>query len=389
MDPTRRRLLAAGAGLAGASSAGCLGGGSGVEYPDNESGAASGGAAADTAADGTVNERVGERVENEALAEVTANILDEIHWFATRYPDAIRTYVAATTRIVEAIIDTRERIVAAGKTDPEWVDALAGTTDEEIPTASDPLEPHFSPEAFLNKTANRHLEIVRRFVRRGDTERVVEELERMETSFRSLSSAKAATERHPRDPINNRLRRWLTDDPTDPFVFGLRYPTEDFAGFAYDPTHVNFEDTAPMRLRGDPVAEERRASVDERLGPVRQSADRTDELYVSVARWPTRPFDGHPDRLGGQVVHVQRYTDAEAAAAALDRVVAAGATEGRDDPLGSTPWHRYYFPHGNGVMYGYVARAGEALIAFGFSGTAWEERVSWRGPLTDCWLATV
>lgn len=388
MNPTRRRLLAAGAGLVGVSSAGCLGGGSGVEYP-----AASGTGAADgdtaAAADGTPNERVPAGANNEELTAVTANILDEVNWFATSYPDAIDTYVEATSRIVETIIDTRERIEAAGETDPEWIDALAETAEAEIPTASDPLEPHFSPEAFLEKEANRHLEVVRRFVGRGDTSRVIEELERMETTFRSLSSRKAATTRHPRDPINNRLRNWLAADPTDPVVFGLRYPTEEFAGLAYDPDDVELDDTASMELRGDPVSGERRRTADDRLGPVKQSADRTDELYVSVARWPTRPFEGHPDRLGGQIVYLQRYADAEAATAALDRTVAAGATEGRDDVVGSTAWHRYYFPYGNGVMYGYVVRAGDVLIAFGFSGTAWEERVSWRGPLVDCWLAAV
>lgn len=390
MNSTRRRLLAAGAGLAGVSSAGCLGDGSGVEYPTATGDAdGEGETRAETAADGTPNERVSVAVENEELAAVTTDVLDEVNWFATRYPEAIETYVAATTRIVETIIDTRERIAAAGETDPEWVDALAETTAEEIPAASDPLEPHFSPEPFLDKTANRHLEKVRTFVGRGDTPRVVEELERMESSFRSLSSRTAATTRHPRDPISNRLRSWLAADPSDPAVFGLRYPTEEFTGFAYDQTDVDLEETASMQLRGDPVSGDRRAIVDDRLGPVRQSTDRVDELYVSIVRWPTSPFDGHPDELGGQVVYVQRYVDPEAAAAAIDRVAAAGATEGRDDAVGSTPWYRYYFPHGNGVMYGYVGRAGATLVAFGFSGTAWEERVSWRGPLVDCWLAAV
>ncbi|PSQ57768.1 hypothetical protein BRD22_00185 [Halobacteriales archaeon SW_8_68_21] len=157
------------------------------------------------------------------------------------------------------------------------------------------------------------------------------------------------------------------------------------------------------------------------------------------------PFRGWARELDGVPVHVQRYPDTETAAARLSTALDAGATEGRtavdpeatlagsdfggnssttengtdadsddgadadsddsadtdsddddDATTGPTAWYRFYhreaqgerygFDEHAGVQYGYVVRAGEFLLATGFSGDAWEERTGWHGRLRNGWV---
>ena len=95
----------------------------------------------------------------------------------------------------------------------------------------------------------------------------------------------------------------------------------------------------------------------------------------------------------------QAYDDAEAASDRLTAVLDAGSTEGTASIRpggGGREWHRYYHRAAGsdrtgldefaGVQYGYVVQAGEFVLATGFSGDAWEERVRWQGALTDAWV---
>ncbi|OYR80211.1 hypothetical protein DJ84_16000, partial [Halorubrum ezzemoulense] len=185
------------------------------------------------------------------------------------------------------------------------------------------------------------------------------------------------------------------------------------------------------RIYGNAFGSGRRRELRARLGPIPQSEDRTEELFVAFADRPPLgnrrrdAFEGWARELDGVPVHVQRYPDAETAEARLSTALDEGATEGRApiDPEatlagsdfsgnasaggnasetngesadGPTAWHRFYhreaegerygFDEHAGVQYGYVVRAGEFLLATGFSGDAWEERTGWHGRLRHGWV---
>lgn len=73
-----------------------------------------------------------------------------------------------------------------------------------------------------------------------------------------------------------------------------------------------------------------------------------------------------------------------------------GSTDDGPTADGPSRWYRLYhdeaegerygFDEHAGIQYGYVVRAGEFLLATGFSGDAWEERTGWQGRLADGWV---
>lgn len=220
-----------------------------------------------------------------------------------------------------------------------------------------------------------------------------------------------------------------------------------FSTFAHRPYDTDRYDRSRIpRIYGDAFGADRREELRARLGPVPQAGDRIEELFVSFAtrppagNRPSRTFEGWAHELGGTPVYVQRYPDAETARTRFETVLGGGSTEGlaaidpaataagsdlsgnaerdgandgdaaadgddgdaadggEDGETGSegpTRWHRFYhteadgeryeFDEHAGVQYGYVTRAGEFVLAAGFSGDAWEERTGWQGRLADGW----
>lgn len=395
MQPTRRRLLTAG-GAALASVAGCVGTDSGVEYPEEATGVAKEGA--DTVA--TEDEKRASRRSTaepgpSALAERTRGIVSDVNWFATEYESAIATTMAANEAVVESIEAATTRIRRVETTPPEVLTELEAVTDEAAETATEAMSPHFDPASHIETLADRHLEVLHRFADRGDTERVLEELDRMATAFGDVANRLGLTRRYSRRPIHNRLhRRFLAADPNGRVV-RFRHPPTSFSGLAYTPhRHLPPDsDYVPLTFYGPPIGDDRQAELEALLGPVRAPDEREDELYVVVSnrperpKHPDRPYEGPPEALGGKAMYVQQYPDPEAAEDAFGRITASAATEGTERVLGSTPWYRLYYQDGLAVTYGYLGRAGSFLLAFGFSGTAWEERVSWQGTLPAFWVA--
>lgn len=213
-----------------------------------------------------------------------------------------------------------------------------------------------------------------------------------------------------------------------------------FSTFAHEPYDHEAHDRSRIpRIFGDAYETDRREELRARLGPIPRPEDRTEELFIAFSTRPPagdRPsetFEGWAYELTGTPVYVQRYVDTETASDRFESILAAGSTEGTapidpdataagsnvsgadengdggdesgenesetDDETepeqGPTRWHRFYhheasgerygFDEHAGVQYGYVTRAGEFVLATGFSGDAWEERTGWQRRLADGW----
>ncbi|MDV7349024.1 hypothetical protein R3751_04425 [Halorubrum distributum] len=448
MERTRRTLLGVGAAIVG--TAGCLGV-EGVEYPDAPAGADAPGDGNDPDGDPPEDGPPDDPPEqtdgdpsaaNAALADATRAVVDDAVWFATEHPDAVATYrdavadAASTVRSVRATVDAEAEITS------EQVDAVAAAGETAADHAAEALEPHFSPGPRIRARVDRHVEVLREFAPRGDVDRALEELDRMRTGLASIGTATYVEEAFSRNPIHNRLFRRLLaplppDDPERGRVTGgtlveLAVASRDFSTFAHRPYDRDGVDRDRIpRIYGDAFGSERRRELRARLGPIPQSEDRTEELFVAFADRPPLgnrrrdAFEGWARELDGVPVHVQRYPDAETAEARLSTALDEGATEGRApiDPEatlagsdfsgnasaggnasetdgesadGPSAWHRFYhreaegerygFDEHAGVQYGYVVRAGEFLLATGFSGDAWEERTGWHGRLRHGWV---
>lgn len=452
MERTRRTLLGVGAALVG--TAGCLGV-EGVEYPDAPADADAPGDAGDPgddpSEDGPPDEPADADDEppalNPALASATRAVVDDAVWFATEYPDAVATYRDAIGDAVSTVESVRATVDEEAAITSEQVDAVAAAGEEAVARAAEALEPHFSPGPRIRERVDPHVAVLREFAPRGDVDRALEELDRMRDGLASIGTSIYVESAFSRDPIHNRLFRRLLaplppEDPERGRVTGgtlveLAVASRGFSTFAHRPYDDELAPERVPRIYGDAFDAERRRELRARLGPIPQPADRVEELFVSFADRPpvgTRrrdPFRGWARELDGVPVHVQRYPDAETAAARLSTALDEGSTEGRaaidpeatlagsdfggngsestnetdanatgaagdaGDP-GPTAWYRFYhreaegdrygFDEHAGVQYGYVVRAGEFLLATGFSGDAWEERTGWHGRLRDGWV---
>jgi len=452
MERTRRTLLGVGAALVG--TAGCLGV-EGVEYPDAPADADAPGDAGDPgddpSEDGPPDEPADADDEppalNPALASATRAVVDDAVWFATEYSQAVATYRDAVAAAVSTVESVRATVDEEAAITGEQVDAVAAAGEEAVARAAEALEPHFSPGPRIRERVDPHVEELRTVEPRNDVDRALEELDRMRDGLASIGTNIYVESAFSRDPIHNRLFRRLLaplppEDPERGRVTGgtlveLAVASRGFSTFAHRPYDDELAPERVPRIYGDAFGSERRRELRARLGPIPQPADRVEELFVSFADRPPvgnrrrDPFRGWADELDGVPVHVQRYPDAETAAARLSTALDAGSTEGRAaidpeatlagsdfdgngsestndttanatgeagdaaDP-GPTAWHRFYhreaegerygFDEHAGVQYGYVVRAGEFLLATGFSGDAWEERTGWHGRLRDGWV---
>jgi hypothetical protein len=385
---------------------------------------------------------------NTALAAATREVVDDAVWFATEYPDAVATYRDAIADAVSTVRSVRRTVDEEATITTEQVDAVAAAGETAASRAAEALEPHFSPGPLIRARVDPHVEVLREFAPRGDVDRALEELERLRTGLAGVGTSIYVEEQFSRNPIHNRLFRRLLaplppDDPergrvTTGTLIELAVASRGFSTFAhrpYDRDEVD-RDRIP-RIYGDAFAPERRRELRARLGPIPQPDDRVEELFVTFADRPPlgnrrrEPFEGWARELDGVPVHVQRYPDAATAESRLSTALDEGSTEGRApiDPeatlagsdfsgngteptndtatnatgadgvtvdAGPTAWHRFYhreaegdrygFDEHAGVQYGYLVRAGEFLLATGFSGDAWEERVGWHGQLRHGWV---
>lgn len=462
MQRTRRGLLGAGVGVA-VGLAGCLGV-EGVEYPaaaDDDAPDADGGGDTDDADDGAgedgdasdadQGDEETESVDNEALATATRRIVDDAVWFATEYPSAVEAYRDAIRDLVAEIDAVRKSVEADDAVTVEMAERLDDAGRAAGDRAADALEPHFHPRARIVSRTERYVDPLRRFADRDDVDRFSEEIARMRRAFAAVGTDTYVREAFSRSPIHNRLLDRLLyplpDDRDrrravrkDAFV-EIAAASRGFSTFAHVPYDDDRHDRSRIpRIYGSAFGSDRRAELRARLGPIPNPDGRTEEVFVAFAtrppagNRPSRTFEGWAHELDGTPVYVQRYPDAETAAARLESALDAGSAEGRapidpeatafgsdfsgnatddgtgesggeegesggdgedTDSEGPTRWHRFYhheadgeryrFDDHAGVQYGYLVRAGEFLLATGFSGDAWEERTGWQDELATGW----
>jgi len=418
MKRTRRGVLGAGfaVGLAG-----CLAV-DGVEYPSDE--AADRAVEAVSAAEESpeTDARPNGDRENERLADATRNVVDDALWFATEYEEAVATYRRAIRSVVSEAEDVRAEVEETGTVDVEFAERLEEAGLSAAETAGDVFEPHFTPREEIERRTDRHAEVLHNFARREDVDRFLEELERVRSGFAGIETMPYVRTRFSRNPIHNRLHRRILDplpedgDEREGVLEGtlveLAVASEGFTTYVKRPyDDETYSREQRPRFYGDPLDGDRREEIRARFGPVTQPEERTVELFFVFSERPLpdedpdEVFRGWPADLNGTTLYVQRYPDAATAADRFDAATAAGRMED-DEPIdpdvdraegpeAATHWHRifhdeargerYRFDEHAGVQYGYVVRAGEFVLATGFSGDAWEERAGWQGRLADGW----
>ncbi|TKX44687.1 MULTISPECIES: hypothetical protein [unclassified Halorubrum] len=411
MEQPRRNVLA-GLGAA-ASLAGCLSV-DGVRYPDEiessdesnttlEAGTDESPTDNSTDTDGYASDLI------QRIAERTQAIVADVVWFAISYPRAVESYNQAVDSVIETIDTVRTTIHQPTMPTAEMVDRLETVGYNAADRAETAFEPHFSPGGLLRSRTDMHIPALARAARRNDADRFVEELGRMRLSFFQIQTPVYVSKRFSRDPIHNRLLDRLVPRATGDVLVEVAVPTRrGFTTLAHEP-YADEDGSYPPTFTADPLPAARRDRLRKRLGPVVQSSERTEEVFLTFTSRPdpvTRQqnaFRGPPSDLDGTPLYVQQYGDPERAREQLSDILTAGATEGMasitsDVTPGtdSVEWHRYYhreagsdrtnldeFP---GVQYGYLLQAGPFIFATGFSGDAWEERPRWQGQLTESWL---
>jgi hypothetical protein len=425
MTRTRRSLLAA--ILAG--TAGCLGGGSNVRYPatgtdgggdpdpDAGAGAGTGGTprsdgdeAVATPGEVTPEYEPVEAVESSAteqaaaprtvpnprLAAATRRIYREVRWFAGQYDPAIANFRRATRRAGKAVAEAAAAMEREGGGYGPLTDRALASIRGEIAAARRTtdrwLGDQFVTDDHLADETAYHLRTVARFKRRGDHDRVAEQLRNLSRFLYGVSRDAFVRSVMPAHPIQNRLVGWLRGGPNRTTAFAVRYPAGNFATRVYSGLQVD--------VVGRPVAGDRRRTFESEFAAAR-SADATDALYLrsylpDLDRiTPTADRDGRiPEvprrwtRVPTQPILCQRFPDVRAAAAARESLVAGSGpltVDGRY-PFAGVDWKRVYWTYDGDVTYAFLAQAGEFLLSMAPSRTAWEERVDWRGPLEPTFL---
>jgi hypothetical protein len=382
MPNSRRSLLVAAAALAGG--AGCLGERSNVRYPDTDAAPApeSPGRQRDrravvdsTPGDGTgPDARTGQpaaaTVPHPELATGVRLVYDEIRWFARDYWGAVETYQAALRSAAGVVEDVHDRM------DPGLTGSSLATLrqsgDRAIQVARGHLGAHFAVDTQLADNVQYHLGVVEKFTRRGDHDRVGEELVRLRSRYEGMASEPYRERAMSRDPVQNRLYTRLRGDQEPPVAFGFRYPAGGYAARSYA--------GEVQQVVGRPVTGDDRAVFEDCMAAL-ASSDRVDALYVRPYVYEAGGGDDDPTvprrwgNLRSEPVYVQRFADASAAGAAVESLLGDRLTPEGRYRLGADDWRRVYWRHGGDVVYGFLVQAGEFVLATAPSEVAWEERV--------------
>ena len=341
-----------------------------------------------TAADST--EAVAQPSRNEALADRTLAVADEIDWFATRYPTAIRRFRETMRRgasRAEALLD-RETVTVAE------AGALQETFDGIVATVRELLAPHFLIHVGIRDRTETHTATVRRFARRNDQDRIAEELRQLATYARGYGSEVSTEENFPRVPILNRLNEFVRAGefrPRRPLMFRVYHGPTNFRSYVYKLQEFGRYPFFDPSFRNRIVSR-----FDDVYGSLDAPDGRARRYYLSA-------FEGRGERPGAfgsrapqprseQVIYLQRYPDAATARRAFERVLArdgVGVDQYRDEPypLGDSRWDRVFYQFDGDTMYTIFTQAGPFLLATGAGRTAWEERVDWNRVLRRTFLA--
>ncbi|MFC7137139.1 hypothetical protein ACFQRB_13165 [Halobaculum litoreum] len=418
----RRDVLAGTAGVLATLTGGCLADGSNVRYPSGDgAGVTDAAAAAGADTPGTAAPRGAAAPEpsNPALADRTRRVADEIRWFAVTYPAAVAAYRRAVAGLASAAgaLATRSTVAV------DDVEALRDAAADRLAAADDAVGAHFHAPTRLRDRTALHLDVARKFARRGDHDRTREELGRLREFAAGMRTDPYVARALSRGPIRNRAVDRLRGgerDPARPMLFQLAWVGDDgrdrdgddeasgpdtapfdrapgFRAYAFDRAT---EDPGSTRTSwsgrwesvgcSPPLTDADRGGVVDAYRPTFVRSGRASTLLVGAHRLDRtdrrRDFpDRRPRTRPGNAVLVQRYRDAATAARARSRLLDRVSREGTY-PLGDATWDRVYYDRGGDVTYALACRAGEHLLVTGADRTAWEERVDWGGLHERTWL---
>lgn len=398
MPGGRRELLGAVAGLVGIGAGRSVAGDARPVPPDDTSGSGDSGESSDgqrrgrepRSADRSTRQLTQQPGRNEPLADRTAAVVAEIDWFAREYPSAIQTYQAAMRRGARRA----ERLRNSGGVTPTQAQSLQTTFDGIVQTVRGALAPHFPIHRGIRERTETHTATVLRFARRNDTDRVNEELQRLAAFSAGYASDVFVAESLSRVPVLNRLIEQLRAGPFDrrrPLLFRVLHDTAGFRSYAYQLQSFGRYDLFKPGYNGGFIDR-----FDELFLAVDAPARRTDRYYLSVfeGEGPVeRPFDSRAPVPGrNQIISIQQYPDAAAAAGAYQRVRDRDGIrldQFREEPyrLGDSRWDRVYYPFEGDVLYTLVTTAGRFLLTIGPGRTAWEERLGWDRLLDRTFLS--
>lgn len=326
---------------------------------------------------------------NTALAERTANVVGEIKWFVEEYPDAMDRMQAAMTRIEDLARDwADEREIT-----PADARRIERTVEDSVAAVEAAVAPHFGIHNVIRNRTQTHTGTVIRFARRGDTDRVHEELRRLADYAEGFTTDIFVEQSLPRQPINNILVRMLRNgeyDPARPFLFHVRHVGSGFTSYAYE-THP--DSPGPYDLNRPAISERTADSVLRTYAPLGVARGRQCELLVAFTEGNaglSRVFGSASPSVGrDRTVYVQQFRSERAADNAATLALArVGRDQFREEPseVGDSTWERVYYRSGGDVWYVYLTRAGRHLLATGAGRTAWEERVDWGRIHEQTWL---
>lgn len=326
---------------------------------------------------------------NPELERRARRVLNEIDWFATRYPAAIQTYQAALRRGAARVRELRTE----SSVSPEQAKDLQATFDGVVETIRTALSPHFGIHHGVRDRSETHTGTILRFARRNDTDRVMEELGRLEGFAVRYASDVFVRETMPRVPILNRLIDFLRAGPfreRSPLLFRVYHGSTGFRSYVYrEQSFGRYELYRPgydNRIL---------ARFDPQFLAVDAPAGRTERYYLSVFAGDGQTPDAFgtaPSPDGTQVIYVQRYPDASRAAQNAARVLDRDGVfldQFREEsyPLGDSDWDRLFYQHEGDTLYTLFTRAGPFLFATAPSRVAWEERVGAHRLLKRTFLA--
>lgn len=334
---------------------------------------------------------------NPELADRTGRLVGEVTWLATEYPAAVDRAQAALREARDAGVALRtEAEVSLAETR-----RLRRTLREQVAVVESAFAPHFGLHNLLRRRMEGFGGTIERFARRGDDDRVREELDRLIQYLEGVASDRFYEESLPRQPINNVAVRYARRGefvPTAPLLFQVRDVNTGFDAYAYE---TRPEAPTPYDLDRPAVSDAETRGLLRLFAPLRVRRGRSRETIVAFTEGETSgpgEVAGEPLVFGTQspavgtdrTAYVQTY---DSVAAARRGAALAGARVGTDEfgesptLVGNTVWNRVYYTFDGDVTYAYFTRAGRHLLVTGVTEVAWEERVGWGETHDRTWLA--
>lgn len=379
MERSRRRFIAAGL-LSSVSLAGCLSDDSGVPYPDGDADA---NAITTTSAQTTQTTKPADTTTEEPtttttpapnpeLGAATERIVAEAEWFATAYESTIDRYLALCDQAVATIQQVKR---SSSFTENQQRKVREAATRAAEFTATH-LRPHFDADGPVPGPL---LDTIATFAKRGDLDRVDEELGNLLDHFKAVGNGYYVRTEFSKDPIEDRLFRRMAAPDDANVIFGFRLHGTGFEGWGY-PHGENFERYRKLRYASaapsfgdvfDPVA-----IPESRHGVVSLTVNRiTDRVEWTRNSLPSVP------------VFVQTYRTPGEASAAREAAVSTAVTVEGSESFGRADWDQIYYYHDGDITYAYMLQAGRYLLAMSPSTTPWNERGdAGRKTLARSWL---